>query len=93
MSVLNKQVSYFQSKNATTKCVEINLLTLLRSYKHKELIQTLRLSEKEFADYTLSRIPPTPPNFLTIVALNKQGSYEGYTPSELEAGANRCAIV
>ncbi len=56
-------------------------------------LSTLRLSEEEFTDYTLSRIPPTPPNFLTIATLNKQGSYEGYTPSELEAGANRCAIA
>ena len=52
----------------------------------------LRLSEEEFVQYTLSRIPPTPPNYLTIVTLNKQGSYEGHKPADLEAGANRCAI-
>lgn len=57
MSVLNKQVSYFQSKNATTKCVEINLLTLLRSDKHKELIQTLRSSEKEIQKQLKDNLP------------------------------------
>jgi glyoxylase-like metal-dependent hydrolase (beta-lactamase superfamily II) len=59
----------------------------------KGRLDMLRLKEKEFVDYTLSRIPLTPPNFLTIAALNKQGSYEGYDPVELEAGANRCAIA
>jgi glyoxylase-like metal-dependent hydrolase (beta-lactamase superfamily II)/rhodanese-related sulfurtransferase len=59
----------------------------------KEKLQLLSLSEPEFIQYTLSRIPPTPPNYLTIAELNKVGSHEGYTPSELEAGANRCAIA
>ena len=58
----------------------------------KGKLDLLKLSEDEFLKYTLSRIPPTPPNYLTIATLNKQGSYEGYTPTELEAGANRCAI-
>ncbi len=56
-------------------------------------LEMLRLDEQEFVDYTLSRIPPAPPNFLTIAGLNKKGSYEGYTPADLEAGANRCAIA
>ena len=55
-------------------------------------LEMLRLNEGEFVDYTLSRIPPMPPNFLTIAGLNKQGSFEGYDPADLEAGANRCAI-
>ncbi|MBI1767352.1 MAG: MBL fold metallo-hydrolase [Bacteroidetes bacterium] len=58
----------------------------------KGKLELLKLNEDEFVNYTLSRIPPTPPNYLTIATLNKQGSYEGYTPAELEAGANRCAI-
>jgi glyoxylase-like metal-dependent hydrolase (beta-lactamase superfamily II) len=58
----------------------------------KEKLDMLRLSETEFADYTMSRIPPTPPNYHTIAALNRQGSHEGYVPADLEAGANRCAI-
>lgn len=58
----------------------------------KEKLDMLKLNEKEFVQYTLSRIPPAPPNYLTLAGLNKKGLYEGYTPSELEAGANRCAI-
>jgi glyoxylase-like metal-dependent hydrolase (beta-lactamase superfamily II)/rhodanese-related sulfurtransferase len=56
-------------------------------------LDVLRLSEDEFVKYTSSRIPPTPPNYLIIVSLNKQGSHEGHNPAELEAGANRCAIA
>ncbi|MGE0771518.1 MAG: MBL fold metallo-hydrolase [Cyclobacteriaceae bacterium] len=56
-------------------------------------LDMLRLSEDEFVKYTTSRIPPTPPNYQTIASLNKQGSYEGYSPADLEAGANRCAIA
>ena len=56
-------------------------------------LDLLRLNEDQFVKYTTSRIPPTPPNYQTIVALNKQGSYEGHNPADLEAGANRCAIA
>lgn len=59
----------------------------------KDKLDLLKRTENEFVDYTLSRIPPTPRNYLQIATLNKQGSYEGHTPAELEAGANRCAIV
>jgi len=55
-------------------------------------LDLLKLTETEFVNYTMSRIPPTPPNYLTIATLNKQGSYDGHTPADLEAGANRCAI-
>lgn len=56
-------------------------------------LDMLRMSEEEFVKYTASRIPPTPPNYQTIASLNKQGSYDGYSPADLEAGANRCAIA
>ncbi len=58
---------------------------------HKNL-PMLKLDKDDFVKYTLQRIPPTPPNYLTIAGLNKTGSYEGHQPAELEAGANRCAI-
>lgn len=56
-------------------------------------LEVIKLSEDEFVKYTTSRIPPSPPNYLTIAGLNRQGSYDGYLPADLEAGANRCAIA
>jgi VirE-like protein len=47
MSVLSKLVSYYPSKNATSKGVEVNLLSLLQSDKHKDIIQKLRCSDAE----------------------------------------------
>ncbi len=58
----------------------------------KDKLDLLKFTEEAFIQYTLLRIPPTPPNYLTIAKLNKQGSYKGYQPSDLEAGANHCAI-
>ncbi|WP_257670807.1 MBL fold metallo-hydrolase [Parapedobacter tibetensis] len=55
-------------------------------------IDLLSLEKEAFIEVSLHRIPPTPPNYLTIAALNKKGSYEGVIPADLEAGANRCAI-
>lgn len=45
MSVLDKIVSYFPSKNATSKGVETSLLSILQSDKHKNIIQHLRASD------------------------------------------------
>jgi glyoxylase-like metal-dependent hydrolase (beta-lactamase superfamily II) len=45
-----------------------------------------------FVDRVLARIPPTPPNFGRIVELNESGELPAEDPTELEAGANRCAI-
>ncbi len=59
----------------------------------KDKLNVLTLTESEFVKYSTSRIPPTPPNYETIAGLNKQGSYEGYVPADLEAGANHCAIA
>ncbi|GEP97756.1 MBL fold metallo-hydrolase [Chitinophaga cymbidii] len=57
-----------------------------------ENIMLLRLSEDEFVAQTIQRIPPTPPNYEQIAALNKSGHHEGINPADLEAGANRCAV-
>jgi len=59
----------------------------------KDKLDLLKLSEKEFVKHTLSRIPPTPPNYLTITSLNRKGSYGGQQLADLEAGGNHCAIV
>jgi glyoxylase-like metal-dependent hydrolase (beta-lactamase superfamily II) len=56
-------------------------------------IQMLRLSEAEFVATLLARIPPTPPNHARIVDLNEAGELPDGDPTDLEAGANRCAIA
>lgn len=55
-------------------------------------VAALQLSESEFVDTVLSRLPPTPPNHSSIVALNEAGAFPDGDPTDLEAGANRCAI-
>lgn len=52
----------------------------------------LGLPEAEFVATILARIPPTPPNHVRIVALNEAGELPDGDPTELEAGANRCAV-
>jgi glyoxylase-like metal-dependent hydrolase (beta-lactamase superfamily II) len=52
----------------------------------------LGLSEEAFVEAILARIPPTPPNHARIVALNEAGEMPDGDPTDLEAGANRCAI-
>ena|SRR5579871_2299029 len=49
-------------------------------------------SEDAFVTRLLSRLPPTPPNYLQIVDLNERGGSPGIDLTELEAGANRCAV-
>jgi glyoxylase-like metal-dependent hydrolase (beta-lactamase superfamily II) len=49
-------------------------------------------SESAFVDRVTSNLPPTPPNFVRIVDLNETGDFPTGDPSELEAGANRCAV-
>ena len=49
-------------------------------------------SESGFVDRVTSHLPPTPLNFVRIVALNEAGDFPTSDPTELEAGANRCAV-
>ena len=49
-------------------------------------------SAEAFADRILSRIPATPPNHHTIVGFNESGELPAADPTDLEAGANRCAV-
>lgn len=48
--------------------------------------------EDDFTERILQRLPPTPPNYLRIVALNEDGVLPEGDPTDLEAGANRCAV-
>jgi glyoxylase-like metal-dependent hydrolase (beta-lactamase superfamily II) len=45
-----------------------------------------------FAERVLQRIPTTPPNHLAIVERNEAGELPPGDPTDLEAGANRCAV-
>jgi len=56
-------------------------------------LNLIQLSEPEFVEYTASKLPPTPPNYLTIAAINRAGTYEGQVLADLEAGGNHCAIA
>ena len=59
----------------------------------QEGVPALALTEAEFVETILSRLPPTPPNHAAIVALNEAGQIPDGDPTDLEAGANRCAIA
>lgn len=49
-------------------------------------------SEDSFVDRVVSRLPESPPNFGRIVELNQRGEMPDVDVTELEAGANRCAV-
>jgi glyoxylase-like metal-dependent hydrolase (beta-lactamase superfamily II)/rhodanese-related sulfurtransferase len=55
-------------------------------------LSTWLASESGFVDRVTSKLPPTPPNFVRIVELNESGEVPGMDPTDLEAGANRCAV-
>ncbi len=55
-------------------------------------VDTLSLAKDEFVETLLGRIPPTPPNHALIVELNEAGDMPAGDVTDLEAGANRCAI-
>ena len=50
-------------------------------------------SEDDFVRTILERIPPTPPNYSRIVELNEAGELPEGDVTDLEAGANRCAVA
>jgi len=49
-------------------------------------------SESAFVERVTSKLPPTPPNFVRIVELNEAGEFPSGDATDLEAGANRCAV-
>jgi glyoxylase-like metal-dependent hydrolase (beta-lactamase superfamily II) len=49
-------------------------------------------SESSFVTRVTSNLPETPPNFVRIVALNETGEVPTDDVTDLEAGANRCAV-
>jgi glyoxylase-like metal-dependent hydrolase (beta-lactamase superfamily II) len=55
-------------------------------------VEILHTTRPEFIRVLLSRLPKTPPNYTRIVRLNEQGLLPEVPITELEAGANRCAV-
>ena len=58
-----------------------------------EQVSILHAPHTKFVEHILARIPPTPPNYDRIVRLNEQGTFPEEDVTNLEAGANRCAIA
>jgi glyoxylase-like metal-dependent hydrolase (beta-lactamase superfamily II)/rhodanese-related sulfurtransferase len=58
-----------------------------------EWLSSWLASEAAFVDRVVSRLPPTPPNFARIVELNERGDLRTGDTTDLEAGANRCAVA
>ena len=63
----------------------------LAALRHR--VALLQKPEEEFVATLLARIPPTPPNHDRIVAWNEGDQLFTGDPTELEAGANRCAVA
>ena len=57
----------------------------------QESVRPLREGEDAFVEAVAGRVTPTPENFERIVELNRAGETPQGDPTELEAGANRCA--
>ena len=55
-------------------------------------VDILHATRDDFVRIVLSRLPATPPNYAQIVRLNERGLLPEQSVTELEAGANRCAI-
>lgn len=58
----------------------------------RQQAQLLSVPEETFVEWLLARIPPAPPNHHRIVELNEAGLLPEGDPTDLEAGANRCAV-
>ncbi len=59
----------------------------------RERIPLLNASRDEFLGYVLRHIPPTPPNYESILKINRgESRYDPEVFEELEEGPNRCAL-
>jgi glyoxylase-like metal-dependent hydrolase (beta-lactamase superfamily II)/rhodanese-related sulfurtransferase len=58
----------------------------------RDTVALARLDQAAFVEAVLARLPPNPPNHSRIVELNELGELPE-DPTELEAGANRCAVA
>lgn len=58
----------------------------------RQRVGFLAMDEESFVTSILQRIPPTPPNHHSIVQANESGAFPTGDVTDLEAGANRCAV-
>lgn len=58
----------------------------------RENAPLLQLDKAAFIEAIAARVPATPANYLAIVEANLSGKYSEFFSTDLEAGANRCAI-
>ncbi len=58
----------------------------------KDAVGIIHAPRDMFLQQIMARIPPTPPNYHQIVKLNEIGQLPESGVTDLEAGANRCAI-
>lgn len=56
-------------------------------------VNIMKKDEIEFLSEVTAKVPPAPPNYMTIASLNRKGAYEGYELAALEAGGNHCAVA
>lgn len=56
-------------------------------------LDLLRSGEDSFVATLLACLPPTPPNYQRIIGLNEAGELPEGDSTDLEAGANRCAVA
>ncbi len=57
-----------------------------------EAVEIIHAPHDLFIEHIMARLPPTPPNYRQIVTLNELGLLPEGDVTDLEAGANRCAI-
>ena len=57
-----------------------------------EVVGILHAPREVFIEHIMMRLPPTPPNYRQVVTFNEMGLLPESGVTDLEAGANRCAI-
>jgi glyoxylase-like metal-dependent hydrolase (beta-lactamase superfamily II) len=57
-----------------------------------EEVGIIHATREVFIEQIMMRLPPTPPNYRQIVTFNERGLLPESGVTDLEAGANRCAI-
>jgi hypothetical protein len=58
----------------------------------QDRVGLLHEGEDAFVEKLMANLSPPPQNHARIVELNKAGVFPEEDPTELEAGANRCAV-